>query len=293
MPEFKYAVNSNSLKQQMSPREIVEFAAAASADGVEWGLSGLDNAAAETVEAQRLIRNAGLEVAGFTNGGRLWETDTMRRWSEAVAAGSGKMLRVAHPWFACSFDESIHQRNSFPELMKKTRDGLERLVPLGKEYGIRYVLEMHGGSVAASAPICRQLMEGLDPACIGIIYDPANTVVEGFIRPRGAVELLGEYLAYVHAKNVGFRPTGFLAAETPARCGWEHHLTSLENGMVDYLELFFALKNGGFSGWISLEEFFQNRPNIKKEVSGAITFLKKCAAAAPDRPCEPYTTFND
>jgi sugar phosphate isomerase/epimerase len=293
MSKFTYAINSNTLKKQMSSADIVKLAVAVGADGIEWGLSGLETAQAEAKEMQRLTADAGLKIAGFLNAGQLWKTDLMRQWSEAVAAGGGKSLRVAHPWFAYNYDESLHQRESFLDLVKKARDGLVKLVPLGREYGIRYVLEMHGGSVAASAPIARQLMEGLDPTCVGIIFDPANTVIEGFIRPRGSVEILGEYLAYIHAKNLGFRPTGYQSPDTPARYLWERYYTRLENGMVDYVEIMFALKVGGFSGWICLEEYFAGRPDIQKEIFEGIAFLKECAAAAPDAPREPFTTFND
>ncbi len=287
--KFKYAINTNSLKNE-SYQEIVELASMVGADGIEWGLPELKKAADAAKEMYKITQDAGLEALGYINAGHLWKTELMRQWSEAVKDAGGKTLRVAHPWFAWNYEESLHQRESFLDLMKRAREGLEKL---GKEYNIRYVLEMHSGSVAASAPCIHQLMEGLDSKYLGVIYDPANCVLEGLIRPRGAVEILGEYLAYVHAKNLFFRYSGSYADGSVKRVLWEHKLCPLECGMVDYVEILFALKNVGFSGWISLEEFFVGKENLQEEISRAIEFLKRCEQAAPSRPQEPYTSFND
>lgn len=290
--DYKYSVNTNVLKD-LNYKEIVDLCSRAGADGIEWGLRGLEGAKEAVKEMCKVTSDAGFEVMGFINAGHLWKTDLMRKWSEAVKDAGGKTLRVAHPWFGCNYEETLHQRESFLDLMKRAREGLEKLVPLGKEYGIRYVLEMHSGSVAASAPCVRQLMEGLDCRYVGAIYDPANCVLEGLIRPRGAVEMLGEYLAYVHAKNLFFRYSGNYAPGPVRRAAWEHKLCALECGMVDYVEIFFALKNVGFKGWISLEEFFSGKENLEEEIGRAIRFLKECEKAAPSKPQEPYTTFND
>jgi len=289
---FKYAVNTNSLKN-ISEKEIVQLSKKSGADGIEWGLKGLPDAAKMAAEMKKMTNDAGLEVLGYLNAGKLWKTDEMRQWSEAVSRAGGKMLRVAHPWFGYNFDETLHQRDSYLTLLKRAREGLERLAPMGKEYGLRYVVEMHGGSVAASAPCARQIMEGLDSRYVGVIYDPANTVLEGFLRPRASVEILGEYLAYVHAKNLFYRPSGAYEEGLPKRLAWEHSLSPMDYGMVDYLELFFALKHNGFSGWISLEEFFAGKKDPLHEIVQALRFLKECAVAAPERPQEPFTKFND
>jgi sugar phosphate isomerase/epimerase len=289
---FKYSVNTNSLRNQFSIQEIVNISKDAGADGIEWGIGPLEDAAAQAEEMQRLTEEAGLEVMGFINAGQLWKEDLMRQWSEAVAGRGGKTLRVAHPWFGYNFDETLHQRETFMQLVAKARAGLEMLVGLSREYDIKYVLEMHGGSVAASPWAIYELMRGLDPNCIGAIYDPANTVLEGFVRPRGACELIGEHMAYVHAKNLKYEinPVYPEIAE-PRRVQWKYSRTFLDQGLTDYVEIFFALKCIKWSGWISLEEFVTTE--YVREISDAITFLKSCAAAAPAEPCEPYTTFND
>ena len=292
MKNFKYSVNTNILRNNLSSAEIVDLCLKAGADGIEWGLKNLEDAPNDILEMNKLTTDAGLEVLGYLNAGAMWKEDLMRRWSDALANCDGKTLRVAHPWFAWNYDESLHQPDKYLDLVKRTKDALKILESLSYEYKIKYVLEMHSGSIAADPWAVRYLMEDIDPECIGVIYDPANTLLEGFIRPRGACELLGEHLAYVHAKNLIFVPmNSYTETMKPGRMQWEFKRTFLDQGMIDYVEIFFALKYSAYKGWISLEEFVTK--NYVQEISESIRFLKECAKAAPETPCEPFSNFNN
>jgi len=289
MSEYKYAVNTNTLKD-MSYVDVAALCARTGYDGIEWGLPKEDLSESTVKEMARITAGEGLDVMAYINAGHLWKADVMRRYSDLVAAVQGRMLRVAHPWLAYNYEESLHQPDSFMDLLKRTRDGLEALQPLSRQYGIRYVLEMHGGSLTASAPACRYLMDGLDPATVGVIFDAANGINEGFLRPRHSAEMLGPYLAYVHAKNLMLSYAGDFE-DGPRRIKWQSRVVPLECGMVDWVEVFFALKCVDFSGWISAEEFFRDAP--ESHLARGLAFLKECEAAAPSEPQEPFTTFND
>lgn len=292
MKRFKYSVNTNMFRNKMTSAEIVALCAKTGAEGVEWGLKTLETARADALEMKKLTDDAGLEVMGFLNAGKMWKEDEMRRWSEAVVGCGGRTLRVSHPWFAWDYAESVHQPENYLDLVKRTIDAAKMLESLSKEYGIKYVIEMHGGSVAADPWAIRHIMKDVDPECVGTIYDPANTVLEGFIRPRGACELIGRHIAYVHAKNLVFVPKS-LPTESghPNRMRWKMHPVMLNEGIVDYVELFFGLKCMKYSGWISLEDFATQE--YVKEISEGIAFLRKCAEAAPEQPCEPFKYFNE
>jgi sugar phosphate isomerase/epimerase len=292
MKKFKYSINTNIFRDSRTSAEIVDLCVKAGADGIEWGLKTLDNAPADVREMKKLTADAGLEIVGFLNAGAMWKEDLMRQWSEALADCDGKTLRVGCPWFAWDYTESLHQPDSYLDQARRTKDSLKMLEALAREYRIKYVLEIHSGSVAADPWAVRYLMEDIDPDCAGVIYDPANTVIEGFIRPRGACELLGRHLAYVHAKNLIFVPlASYTETMKPRRMQWQFHRTFLDQGMIDYVEIFFALKCSGFNGWISLEEFVT--ANYVQEISESIRFLNECAQAAPDAPCEPFSNFNN
>lgn len=289
---MKISVNTNSLRKDFSNPEMVELIKSVGAGGIEWGLRGLDTIREDSKEMVQLTKDAGLELVSFINGPKLHLTEEVIRYSEALAEVGAKMLRVAHPWYAWDYNEALHQPDSYDYLLKITREGMERLESVGRQLGLRYVLETHGSSVFASPVANHFILKGLDPQVFGIIYDPANTYIEGFVRPRAAVELMGQYLAYVHVKN--FR--------------WEYHLkdlprvrqreavrtvrSTLEAGLVDYEEVFFALKVGKFAGWFSFEEMCAGKDSVAAEIKAGIAHLRESEANAPDAPCEPFKSFN-
>jgi len=286
----KYAINTNCLMEQFSTIDIVRMAGKLGFDGIEWGLPEKDykQAAKDMVKASS---DYGLKIAGFLNAGHLWKENLMRSYSEAVAGTGAGYLRVTAPWVAFNYDESLHQKQSFNELFAICRNGLDKLVELGSEYGIKYVIETHMGGLCASPVIGKMLLDGLDPNHVGLLYDPGNGVVEGFIRPRLAIEIMGSYLASIHAKNLRHVWTGLIRKDGPVRAGWSYEISLLDSGYVDWAEMMFAAKVCNFNGWISMEEFF--KPEPEKMLKDGLDFLKQCEKESPSGPQSPFSTFND
>ena len=289
---MKISVNTNSLRKNFSNLEIVELVRGVGASGIEWGLNGLDSITEDCRQMKQVTEDAGLEMVSFINGGKLFKTEEMLRWSEAIAKTGVAMLRVAHPWYAWDYEEALHQPDHYNDLLKMTREGLERLEPLGRQFGLRYVMETHGSSVFASPVVAHFLLAGLDPAVFGIIYDPANTYIEGFVRPRGAVEAIGSYLAYLHVKNVRWEASIKTLPGKRERQVWLPEKCALDQGLVDYQEVFFALNCAGFDGWLSFEEMYSEKDQIADEIRSGIEHLRLCQAEAPTSPCEPFKSFN-
>ncbi len=275
---MKFAINTNCLRNHFTHAEIVDIALQMGVDGIEWGLPSLENAPAAAAEMRKVTEDAGLEILSYINGGMLWDTEAIRRWSELVARNGGKMLRVAHPWYAWNYEESTQQPESFNVLLEKTRQGLEKLAALGREFGLRYVLETHSGSCFASPLAVKAVMDEFDPRYCGVIYDPANTYMEGFIRPRGAVEVMGDFLAYVHVKN--------MTIESGCGANGKYQVTyaksPVECGLVDYEEIMFALKLAGYKGWFSFEELYSPPEGMADEVKSGIAHLRACRQRAPE-----------
>lgn len=286
---MKYGINTNCLRKKFSREKIVELALKAGAAGIEWGLDNLESAAGDVREMTKLTRDAGLDVIGFINSGHLWKTDEVRRWSEAVA-GNAATLRVELPWYAWDYNEARHQPEKFLDHLKIAHEGLTNLHDTGKEFNLRYVVEIHSGTIAASPWGIRTMMNGLDARTVGAIWDPANMLIEGQMRPGCAVELMGEYLAYVHIKNLEWKKNIVSPGE---KSTWEIQRQTVDQGMVDYEEVAFALKCVGYSGWLSFEEFVHDDEDaILKELQSGMVYLDKCFAVAGDHPVEPYLTLN-
>ena len=292
MSNYKYSVNTNGLKNNHSTKEIVDMSVALNLDGIEWGLSGLDGLDDEIKEMANRTQDAGLGVAGYINGGKFWQIDDLQRWGDAVASVGGNLLRVPHPWIAFDLAESLHQKDSFNDIFKKCLDAMPEVIEVSKSTGVRFVLETHGGALAASPLLIRELFKGVNPKYVGAIYDPANTLLEGGLRPRSEVEVFGPLLAYVHAKNTEYHLDS-KKLENPTRSQWKHSTVPPDVGIIDWVEIFFALNCTGFEGYISMEEFFADDDNPIDSLRKALTFLKECEAVAPLKPEPPFSTFND
>ena len=288
---IKYSINTNCLYKTHSPAQIAQLCRDVGLDGIEWGLFDKENPAKEAAEMAAVSRDHGLEVGGFINAGHLWKSDIMQRYSEAVIAGGGKYLRVSPPWAGWDYNECLHQKASFNEMFKLCRGGLEQLEKMGARYGIRYVLETHMGGLCASPCIVKMLMDGLNPAYVGIIWDPGNGVMEGFLRPRLAIELMGSYLSSIHVKNLFMSYQGISMEGDLPFAAWQYHVCDLASGQVNWLEAAFAMKCTGYTGWLTFEEFFKASP--EPVLKQSMAYMTKAFAAAPDAPQEPFTTLND
>lgn len=291
MKRFKYSINTNALKKEMEPKDIVALALENKLDGIEWGIRSMDNAASEMKDMAQRTKDAGLEIVNWLIGGKPWKKDELKKRVELVASAGGKSMRVDHPWVAYDFNESLHQEKSFNEIFKLAKDAMPFLTDLSKETGIRFLFETHGGALLASPLAAKMLFEGTSPEHVGVIYDPANTTIEGGLRPRSEVEVLGKYIGYVHAKSIAFYFDGNLLREPLKRAAWSRKTVLPDAGLLDWVEVFFALKNGGFSGYISSEEYFS--PKTLNVIKNAIAFLKECEKLSPEKPCQPFTKFNE
>ena len=290
---MKYAVNTNGLKKDYTISEIVKMAVKLGLDGIEWGLSGLENGKTEIAEMASRTADAGLEVVGYINGGKMFKADAMQQWAEIVHSVNGKSLRVAHPWIAYNYEESLYQEKSFNDIFQMARDAMPDVVALSKATGIRFVVETHGGALVASTLAAAKLFEGFDPAYVGVIYDPANTKLEGGLRPRSEVEVMGDYLAYVHVKNTMYYNTGDLNRHPVPRAAWITKSIAPDCGILDWLEVCFALNIGNFNGYLSMEEFFMDGDKQYEQLRDALIFIRECETHAPAQTLEPYTIFND
>ncbi|MDO9543490.1 MAG: sugar phosphate isomerase/epimerase family protein [Kiritimatiellia bacterium] len=291
MKSFKYSINTNALKKEMEPKETVALAVECKLDGIEWGIRSMANAANEMKEMAQRTKDAGLEIVSWLIGGKPWKKDDLKKRVELVASVGGKSMRVDHPWVAWNLEESLHQEKSFNEIFKLAKDAMPFLIDMSRQSGIRFLFETHSGALLASSLAVKMLFEGVSPEHVGVIYDPANTTVEGNLRPRSEVEVLGKYIAYVHAKSIAFFFDGTVSREPLKRITWSYKTVSPDAGALDWVEVFFALKNGGFTGFISSEEYFS--PKNLNAIKEGVAFLKECEKLSPEKPCQPFTKFNE
>lgn len=142
-------------------------------------------------------------------------------------------------------------------LFRSVRSTLCRLEPEARAARIKIILEVHWGTMMSSFSAADRLLTGLDPACIGITFDPANMIVEGKEDWEFGLQLNRERLANVHVKN---------AAWAHSAIGWRWHWTTLRDGMVDWPELIALLGEAGYVGEYAIEDFLAPRRDKRKAI---------------------------
>lgn len=165
--------------------------------------------------------------------------EAVRRALEITAMVGGQGVRV----HAASYNGQEH----VDTLVQKSREGLEAAIPFARETGVKIWIEIHNGRIVASASGTRRLLEGLDPACVGAIFDPGNMVREGMENWQMGCELLGPYLQHVHVKNCVY-----VRGDDGK---WRYDNASLPDGLVDWPAVIAGLKSVGYEGYLNIEDF--------------------------------------
>jgi sugar phosphate isomerase/epimerase len=248
----------------LTPDEAVREIKDAGYDGVEWrvthvpeelrsdepsfwgnNLCTLEPTAEEARRARRLSEEAGLEIPGlgtYVAPGDLEAAHEAMRF--AVTAGAPQ-VRVG---------AGAPDGRPYEELFAAARDFLAGVEGLARSHDVKALIEIHHKTICPSASLAQRLVSSFDPGLVGVILDPGNMAQEGFEDYRIGAELLGPYLAHVHIKNSAF--------ERPAGGGvWAPRWAPLEDGVVDFGQVFEALEHVGYDGWLVMEDFSGVRPS--------------------------------
>jgi sugar phosphate isomerase/epimerase len=136
------------------------------------------------------------------------------------------------------------------ELLRTVRLTLKHLARRTKLAGVCALLEIHWGTVMSSFTSAHALVRDLDPEAIAITFDPANMVIEGKEDWEYGLDLLRDYVANVHIKNASWlRKDGH----------WTWQWDGLQQGMVEWPQLFRLLAARGYRGMLAMEDFLVPR----------------------------------
>jgi len=267
---------------QWTPQEAARELAAQGWDGVEWRVTDQDDAEVpgfwagnratwplrgleeSLPEIARITREAGLDFSGVGAYVPASDHDDVERVLAATAALGAGRVRVTMPKLATA---------PYPELFAATRDHLAWAAARAAEHGVTALVELHHGTIAASASAALRLVDGLDPAHVAVIHDVGNLVIEGHEDSRAAFELLGPYLAHVHVKNVAWRPVGTRADGSTA---WAADWAPLREGQADLGAYFTALREVGYDRWVTVEDFSTALP-LAERTRDNLAYLRTLA----------------
>ncbi len=156
----------------------------------------------------------------------------------------------------------IVQASRIPEKLDDPRAGFltESLRALG----------MHGDRVGAilaletgleSAETLKSFLARFDSGSLGVNYDPANLLMNGF-DPLASVGVLGDCIVHAHAKDARAATAGRSAQEVP-----------LGHGDIDWLGLLGAFEEAAYRGWLTVER--ESGPDPRRDVAEGVAFLRR------------------
>lgn len=268
---------------QWTPAQAAGILAAQGWDGVEWRVTDQEEAAEpgfwagnratwplhrmeeRLADIARVTREAGLELSAVGGYVRSHDRVDVERMLAATATLGAGRVRVLMPALG---------GNRYPALFAAARRDLAWVAARAAEHGVTALVELHHGTVVASASAAVRLVDGLDPAHVGVIHDIGNLVIEGHEDYLAGFEMLGPYLAHVHVKNVAWRPTG---EQPDGSTGWVWEWAPLRTGQADIEAYFRALDAVGYDGWVTVEDFSTDLPLAERTLDN-LRYLREVHA---------------
>ncbi len=195
-----------------------------------------------------------LRVCGLGTYVKCFELEVMEELCRNLKTLDCRTFRVIMPPYP---NDNRDRNQMFTDTVKALAE-IEKLV---KKYDAKVLIETHMNMITPSASAAYRLVSNFDPEHVGVIFDPGNMVFEGFENYRQGIQLLGRYLAHVHVKNYQWQikettPDGFIIWQPKPCLPWE--------GVANLKQFAEELKQAGYDGWVSLEDFNITGDNRKK-----------------------------
>jgi len=220
-----------------------------------------DNIAEKADNIRAASERSGVTVAALAPNVLMDDRETIEkifRGAVTIDGDNPPLIRIGAP---------RHDRNEpYQPQFDAAREGYANLIPLAADIGVKMVYEIHVGTVAVSASRAWELLRDLDPNRIGAIYDVPNMLRVGLEDSKMGMELLGPYLAHCHIGN------GAPVLDGTDKTGagkWKWVFTGVRDGVADIAGIVQDLKDVGYKGYMSLEEFGPGKDEDKLRDQGA------------------------
>jgi sugar phosphate isomerase/epimerase len=206
---------------------------------------------------RRLASAHGLEICGLAAPvGRAVGTP-------AVVAALRAADRLGAPWVRVFAPPFAGGEPAAAQLARLSRSIERALADADGSAGL--LVELSQDTLITSPELARQVLEPLGGR-VGVVFDPANMLVEGNLPPEYSVSLLSGLLQHVHVKNS-------VIPATPGRGTFRS--VPLERGLVDWPRVVRALSAAKYTGWLSIDRLSGNasRQRLRTDVAAVRRLL--------------------
>ena len=192
-------------------------------------------------KALQAAADAGLEITSVASYTSTADMDRASRMVKACSKAGIRNVRIA------ALPMPKEPRFDYPKFIDASRGTYKELAAEAKKHAVRPCLELHGGTAYPGPSGTIAFLKGFDPETVGVLYDPANMLSDGWEVTGLSLNILGPYLAEVHVKNSKWVPGG----DDPRGVKtWKAEPADLEDGCVNWGEVIDQLKQHGYTGWL-------------------------------------------
>lgn len=214
-------------------------------------------------DLKAVAREYGLEMAGVAAYIDCKDAATVALHLEAAAAVGAAVVRIGAGGYAA--------QSTYSEQLVVARRQYAEVARLAADHGVRACVETHMGTLTPNILSSLQVLDGLEPKHVGILWDPGNEIIEGSETTRMALELAGPYLAEVHVKNNAWER---VRDEKTGALRWRCSACPIPDGVADWPAIVQELKKSGYAGWLVVEDFSTVLP-LAERVAANAAYLRK------------------
>ncbi len=183
------------------------------------------------------------------------------------------------------------------ERQEKERLLVESLKMLGQEssqLGITLVIENHFNTMAVSAADTARIVRSVDHPGVGALYDQANLAFTAKEEYEQAIALQAGIIKYVHVKDLVFKSDNweFKSSDVTHQKEDERSVSTriVGEGILPWPDIFTALIQSGYRGWLSLEYerrwHPQDIPDARIGMKKSADYVRKCLKKLKDSGLE-------
>jgi sugar phosphate isomerase/epimerase len=236
------AIASSALPD-LPPGQLCALAADNGLLGIEWGVGSGQALPVEASEAAL----AGVAQAASTHGlaccGLAVHDEQALAYPISVWRGLAELgARIGAPHVRVY---ATRRETNFDADFARLRDQIAERSEVVAAAGLWLLLEPAPQTLVPDPALARQALSETRSEAVGVVYDPGSLAREGWLDPLLATEVLGPLLRHVHVKN--------LYPRRGDNGTWSWYRTTLDQGIVDWPQVFQALNRADYAGWLVLD----------------------------------------
>lgn len=223
-----------------SPRKVIDVAVSLGFSKVEWASGpgqAIDRPEAGS-ELQELCERAGVHSVGLS----VQDPEITFATPESAADHVALAIKLGAPQvrlLAPPYRGGLLHREQ-----QRARAGVDYLVDAAESSGITVLVETSPATLAPGPDLAAALVEQHPPERVGVLYDPGNMAIEGYVAAELAIARLGSYLRHVHVKNIAWSRHG-------TKWRWRH--ATLATGILEWRAIVQRLAAAQYGGLFSID----------------------------------------